>query len=269
MGFQTCPSFRHQTYRNHQQKSGRNNSLKYTSTKSAVFISRPNRFISHVLVEGRDEVVHVKTTGRCREILQEGATVILEEASNTNINRKTKYSLIAAYKGNVLINIDSQVPNMAVYEGIRAGSLKEFQDITKLSREVTYGNSRFDLYFESGGQKGFIEVKGVTLETDGIAMFPDAPTERGSKHVYEMIKAVEEGYAGFIFFLIQMKGVTHFTPNTVRDPEFTKALRLAQEKGVTILAYDALVSEDGICIGSPVKIVLGENDPDSLSPAAQ
>jgi len=243
--------------------------LKYTSTKPAIFISRPNRFISHVLVDGREEIVHVKTTGRCREILQEGAAVILEEADNTNTNRKTKYSLIAAYKDKILINLDSQVPNMVVYEGIKDGSLKEFQKITRLSREVTYGNSRFDLYFESGGQKGFIEVKGVTLETDGIAMFPDAPTERGSKHVYEMIKAVEEGYAGFIFFLVQMKGVEYFTPNTVRDPEFTKALRLAQEKGVTILAYDALVYEDGIRAGNPVKVVLEKNVPNRLSPTAQ
>jgi sugar fermentation stimulation protein A len=228
--------------------------LKYTSIKSATFISRPNRFISHVLVDGRDEVAHVKNTGRCREILQEGAAIILEEASNPN--RKTKYSLIAAYKGDVLINIDSQVPNMVVYEAIKKEMLKEFHEITRLSREVTYGNSRFDLYFESGEQKGFIEVKGVTLEVDGIAMFPDAPTERGSKHVYEMIKAVEEGYAGFIFFLIQMKGVTHFTPNVVRDPKFAKALRLAQEKGVTILAYDALVDDAGICIGNPVPVIL-------------
>jgi sugar fermentation stimulation protein A len=228
--------------------------LKYKSIKPAVFISRPNRFISHVLVDGRVEVVHVKNTGRCREILQEGAAVILEEASNTN--RKTKYSLIAAYKGDALINIDSQIPNMVVYEALKDTKLKEFPQITKLSREVTYGNSRFDLYFEIGEQKGFIEVKGVTLEVDGIAMFPDAPTERGSKHVYEMIKAVEEGYSGFIFFLIQMKGVTHFTPNTIRDPEFTKALRLAHKKGVTILAYDALVGEDEICIGSSVKVML-------------
>ena len=171
--------------------------MKYTPIKSAVFISRPNRFISHVLIDGKDEIVHVKNTGRCREILQEGISVILEEASNAN--RKTKYSLIAAYKGDVLINIDSQVPNMVVYEAIKDEKLKEFQKITKLSREVTFGNSRFDLYYECGEQKGFIEVKGVTLETDGVAMFPDAPTERGSKHVYEMIKAVEQGYAGFYF----------------------------------------------------------------------
>jgi sugar fermentation stimulation protein A len=228
--------------------------MKYTTVKAATFISRPNRFLSHVLVDGQEEIVHVKNTGRCREILQEGVTVILEEA--TNINRKTKYSLIAAYKGDVLINIDSQVPNMVVYEGIADGRIKEILNITKLSREVCYGNSRFDLYFESNGQKGFIEVKGVTLESDGIAMFPDAPTERGCKHVYEMIKAVEEGYAGFIFFLIQMKGVRYFTPHVVRDPKLAMALKLAQEKGVTILAYDAEVLEDEITLGAPIEIVI-------------
>lgn len=231
--------------------------MNYTSIKPAVFLSRPNRFLAHVLVDGREEVVHVKNTGRCKEILKEGAALVLEEAGNTN--RKTKYSLIAAYKGDVLINIDSQVPNMVVYEAIEEDCLEGFQKLTKLSREVTYGNSRFDLYFERNGQKGFIEVKGVTLEADGTAMFPDAPTQRGCKHIYEMIKAVEEGYDGYIFFLIQMKGVTHFTPNTVRDPAFAKALRLAHKKGVTILAYDALVLEDEICLGTPVKVILEDN----------
>jgi sugar fermentation stimulation protein A len=228
--------------------------MKYTPVKTATFINRPNRFLSHVLVDGQEETVHVKNTGRCREILQEGATVILEEA--TNRNRKTKYSLIAAYKGEVLINIDSQVPNMVVYEGILDGKIKEINNVTKLSREVCYGNSRFDLYFESNGKKGFIEVKGVTLESDGIAMFPDAPTERGCKHVYEMIKAVEEGYAGYIFFLIQLKGVRYFTPHVVRDPKLAMALKLAKEKGVIILAYDSLVLEDEINIGVPVEIVI-------------
>lgn len=230
--------------------------MNYTSIKSAVFLSRPNRFLAHVLVDGREEVVHVKNTGRCKEILQEGACVILEAAGNPN--RKTKYSLIAAYKGSVLINIDSQVPNSVVYETIKSNLLEEFQPVTKLLREVTYGNSRFDLYFESGQRKGFIEVKGVTLEADGAALFPDAPTERGRKHIYEMIKAVEEGYEGYLFFLIQLKGVTHFTPNTLRDPAFAKALRLAHTKGVTILAYDAIVGEAEISIGNPVKVSLEE-----------
>ena len=227
--------------------------MKYTTVKTATFINRPNRFLSHVIVDGQEEIVHVKNTGRCREILQEGATIILEKA--TNINRKTKYSLIAVYKGDVLVNIDSQVPNMVVYEGILDEKIEEINNVTKLSREVCYGNSRFDLYFESNGKKGFIEVKGVTLESDGIALFPDAPTERGCKHVYEMIKAVEEGYAGYIFFLIQLKGVRYFTPHVIRDPKFAMALKLAREKGVTILAYDSVVLEDEITIGVPLEIV--------------
>ncbi|SDI16810.1 sugar fermentation stimulation protein A [Desulfosporosinus hippei DSM 8344] len=228
--------------------------MKYSSVKVARFIRRPNRFIAHVIVDNNEEIVHVKNTGRCREILQEGTMVILEEAKNTE--RKTKYSLIASYKGDVLINIDSQVPNLVVFDGIKEGKIKELHNVTKLSKEVVYGNSRFDLYFETKDQSGFIEVKGVTLETEGIAMFPDAPTQRGCKHIYEMIKAVQEGYGGFIFFLIQMTGVNYFTPFEIRDPEFTKALRLASEKGVTILAYDSIVSEDGITIGTPVEVRL-------------
>lgn len=226
--------------------------MKYTSVKVAKFLRRPNRFIAHVILDNKEEIVHVKNTGRCREILQEGTLVILEAAKNTE--RKTKYSIIAAYKGDVLINIDSQIPNMVVYHGIQEGKIKEFQDITKLSREFVYGNSRFDLYFETKHQRGFIEVKGVTLENDGIAMFPDAPTQRGCKHIYEMIKAVEEGYAGCIFFLIQMRGVNYLTPHVIRDPEFAKALKLANEKGVTILAYDSVVTEDGITIGTPIRV---------------
>lgn len=228
--------------------------MKYTSVKTAQFIKRPNRFIAHVMLDNREEIVHVKNTGRCREILKEGASVILEESGNTN--RKTKYSLIAGYKEEVLINIDSQVPNAVVYEAILENKVKELQEVVKLSREVVYGNSRFDLSFETNEHKGFIEVKGVTLETEGVAMFPDAPTDRGRKHVYEMIKAVEEGYEGYLFFLIQMKGVSYFTPFELRDPKFSEALRLASTKGVKILAYDAIVHEDEIRIGEPVEIRL-------------
>lgn len=228
--------------------------MKYTSIKVAKFIRRPNRFTAHVILDNHEEIVHVKNTGRCKEILREGTKVILEEAKNRS--RKTKYSIIAVYKGDVLINIDSQIPNMVVYQGITEGKIKEFHDVTKLSKEIVYGNSRFDLYFETKEQRGFIEVKGVTLKTEGIAMFPDAPTQRGCKHIHEMIKAVEEGYAGFIFFLIQMKGVNYFTPFELRDLEFAKALKLANEKGVKVLAYDSIVSEDEITIGSPVEVRL-------------
>ncbi len=226
--------------------------MKYLDIKTAKFIKRPNRFIAHVLVDNHEEIVHVKNTGRCKEILIEDTEVILEAGNNPE--RKTKYSIIAAYKEDVLINIDSQVPNKVVYEGILDHRIDEIKEITKLSREVVYGNSRFDLYFETKEKKGFIEVKGVTLIEDGIALFPDAPTKRGCKHIYEMIKAVEEGYAGYIFFLIQMKGVRYFTPHTIRDPEFAAALKLAREKGVTIIAYDSFVAKDEIRIASPVEI---------------
>ncbi len=228
--------------------------MKYTSVKAARFIKRPNRFIAHVIVDNDEEIVHVKNTGRCKEILQEGTVVILESAKN--MERKTKHSVIAAYKGDILINIDSQVPNMVIYHGIKEGKIEELHNVSKLSKEIVYGNSRFDLYFETKEKRGFIEVKGVTLETEGIAMFPDAPTQRGCKHIYEMIKAVEEGYAGFIIFLIQMKGVKYFTPHELRDPEFARALKLAHEKGVTILAYDSIVQEDEITIGTPVDVLL-------------
>jgi sugar fermentation stimulation protein A len=228
--------------------------LKYKSAITASFINRPNRFLAHVMIDGREEVVHVKNTGRCREILTEGTGVILEEAETAG--RKTRYSLISAYKGEVLINIDSQVPNTVVYQSILEGGVAEVPKVTKLSREVTYGSSRFDLYFEAGEQKGFIEVKGVTLEAEGVALFPDAPTQRGTRHIYEMIHAVEEGYAGYLFFLIQLKGVTRFTPNRRQDPDFAEALSLAREKGVTILAYDSIVTEDEIRLGDPVEIYL-------------
>jgi len=228
--------------------------LRYSSVKTAGFISRQNRFIAHVTIDGKEEMVHVKNTGRLREILREGSTVILEESRNPE--RKTRYSLVAAYKGDVLINIDSQAPNSVVYQGIKDGRVNEICDVIKLSREVVYGNSRFDLYFESAGRKGFVEVKGATLETDGIVMFPDAPTERGCKHIYEMIRAVEEGYEGYIFFLVQLKGVKYFTPHEARDPEFAKALKLAGSRGVTILAYDSVIREDEITIGDPVEVRL-------------
>lgn len=226
--------------------------MKYTLMKKATFLERPNRFTARVAIEGREEVVHVKNTGRCREILQKGCIVILEKAVKKE--RKTGYSLIAAYKGDVLINIDSQVPNLVVYEGLLEGKVKELPPITRAAREVRYGNSRFDLAFESDGHKGFIEVKGVTLEQEGIALFPDAPTERGRKHVLEMVKAVEEGYLGVILFLIQMKGIQYFTPNELQDPKFAEALKYATAKGVQILAYDSVVTEDGIIMGDPVKV---------------
>ncbi|HOA97565.1 MAG TPA: DNA/RNA nuclease SfsA, partial [Acetivibrio saccincola] len=185
--------------------------MHYNSIKKGIFINRPNRFVANVLIDGITETVHVKNTGRCKEILVKGTTVFLEESSN--LNRKTRYSLVAAYKGDTLINIDSQAPNHVVYEAILQNKIKDFKDVLTLKKEVTFGKSRFDLYFENKSEKGFIEVKGVTLEKDGTAMFPDAPTVRGTRHILEMIDVVNNKYKGYILFLVQLKGVKCFTPN--------------------------------------------------------
>lgn len=222
----------------------------YKNIKEAIFIKRPNRFIAHVLIDGKEEIVHVRNTGRCKEILIKGTKVILEASANPN--RKTAYSLIAAYKGDTLINIDSQIPNAVVFEGVKQGKIPLISNVKFLKREVTYGNSRFDMYFEKENSRGFIEVKGVTLEEDGLAMFPDAPTERGRKHLIEMADAVANGYEGFIIFLIQMKGVKAFLPNTMMDPEFSAELKESAVKGVKVLAYDSIVKENEIIIANEV-----------------
>jgi sugar fermentation stimulation protein A len=228
--------------------------MKYNHIVRGIFLTRINRFVAHVLIDGAEEVVHVKNTGRCKELFIAGTTVILEKAQNPE--RKTRFSVIAIYKGNRLINIDSQIPNYVVFEALQSGHIPEITEIQRVKKEVTYGNSRFDLYFESDGCRGFIEVKGVTLEEEGLVMFPDAPTVRGTKHVLEMIKAVENGYKGYILFLIQMKGVKSFSANRKTDPNFSAALQLAAQKGVILLAYDSLVSEDEIILGDRVNIVL-------------
>ena len=224
----------------------------YNNTKKGIFIKRPNRFIAHVLVDGKEELVHVRNTGRCREILIEGTKVVLEASKNPN--RKTAYSLIAAYKGDMLINIDSQIPNAVVFEAISQGKIPLISSVKYLRREVTYGNSRFDMYFEKEKSKGFIEVKGVTLEENGLAMFPDAPTERGRKHLIEMGHAVLHGYEGYIIFLIQMKGVQGFSPNYAMDPKFSEELKLSADKGVKVLAYESIVLENEISISQEIKI---------------
>lgn len=229
--------------------------MHYPLTKTATFLKRPNRFIAHVLLDGKEEIVHVKNTGRCRELLRPNVPVILEESLNPN--RKTKYSLIAVYKDKLLVNMDSQAPNTVIWESIKNNQIPEINHITALRREVTFGQSRFDLYFETEDQRrGFLEVKGVTLENQGIAMFPDAPTLRGTKHIREMIRAVQAGYQGFIVFLVQMKGITHFTPNRAMDKDFSDALTEAQGAGVQILVFDALVKENFITLGEKINYTL-------------
>ncbi len=228
--------------------------MKYTNIVEGTFIDRPNRFIANVLINDKLEKVHVKNTGRCKEILKKGTKVYLEKSNNPN--RKTKYSLISAYKGDLLINIDSQVPNDVVHSSILTNKIPELADIDLLKREVNYKNSRFDFYFEKDNMKGFIEVKGVTLEIDGISLFPDAPTKRGTKHIHEIISSVKEGYNSYIFFLIQMPNIKYFKPNTDMDKEFSNALLLANEKGVNLLAYNSIVEPDKISLGERIKLLL-------------
>ncbi|QSX08848.1 DNA/RNA nuclease SfsA [Alkalibacter rhizosphaerae] len=233
--------------------------MKYGRIIKGHFIKRPNRFIARVGVGEQEEIAHVKNTGRCAELLLEDSIVYLEEA--TNPNRKTKFSLIAVEKkGNdgkyILVNMDSQVPNSVVEEGLKEGSIPEIGEVTFYKREATVGRSRFDFYCETKEAKGYIEVKGVTLEEDGVARFPDAPTERGRKHLNELKELQMEGYRNFVFFLIQMKGPIRFEPNDETDPKFGEALRHARNMGVEILCYDTLVARDAIVLDRPIPIQL-------------
>ena len=211
--------------------------MKYLKTLQAKFIDRPNRFIVHVDLNGIVETVHVKNTGRCKELLIKGVTVILEESDNES--RKTKYDLIAVYKENFgLINIDSQAPNKVAKEWL------ESKDYTYIKPEYTYGNSRIDFYMEKDDRKYLMEVKGCTLERDGIGYFPDAPTERGVKHIYELIKAKEDGYEVSLAFVIQMEGVNEVLPNIETHPEFGVAIDDAKKAGVNIVFIKCRVYEN-------------------------
>ena len=215
-------------------------------------MERPNRFIAYAELNGKKETIHVKNTGRCAELLRPGAVIYVQESGNPA--RKTKWDLIAVEKGDLLINMDSQIPNRVVQEWIEAGNL--FPDVSLVRPETTYGNSRFDLYVEAGEKKIFIEVKGVTLEDNGVCRFPDAPSDRAVKHLEELVRAKKEGYKAYVFFVIQMKGVSYFTPNTDTHPAFAEALRQAKEAGVNILAYDCNVTPDSIVVSEPVDVVL-------------
>lgn len=234
--------------------------MKYNNSIAATFISRPNRFIAYCQIGEETVKVHVKNTGRCKELLIPGVTVYLEYDGNPR--RKTAYSLIAVQKGERLINMDSQVPNKVFYEAVRLEKISLpglNQKILMLKPEKTYKNSRFDAYIETETEKAFVEVKGVTLEEDGIVRFPDAPTERGIKHIYELIEAVSEGYKAYLVFIIQMNEIKYFTPNRQTQEAFAVALELAEQKGVTLLAYDCTVQADQIEIRNPVPVILNPN----------
>lgn len=230
--------------------------MNYRNIKPGIFLSRPNRFIARVLIDGREETVHVKNTGRCRELLVPGCTVYLEKSDNPS--RKTPFDLIAVEKntekGTILINMDSQIPNACCAELLPQTGL--FSPAAEIKREVKFGSSRFDICVTDGDRKSFVEVKGVTLERDGLALFPDAPTERGVKHVRELIEAKKQGFGAYIIFIIQMSEVHTFSPNRVMQPEFAEALLEAQEAGVKILAFDCIVTPDSITARKPVKVIL-------------
>ena len=230
--------------------------MKYNNIIEGIFLERPNRFIAKVLIDNKEEIVHVKNTGRCKEILISGAKVFLYKSDNPE--RKTKYDLVCVEKAvkdkSFLINIDSQVPNTVAEEWLKKGNL--FPKDAIIKREVTFENSRFDFYIEDKGIKTFLEVKGVTLENDGVVSFPDAPTERGIKHLNELCKCVDEGYNAYILFVVQMKSPKYFTVSDVNHKEFGDALRNAQKHGVKIIAVDCLVKPDELSIEDYVDIKL-------------
>ncbi len=229
--------------------------MRYGKVVRGSFVSRPNRFIAFCEIDGAIERCHVKNTGRCREILVPGATVILSESGNPE--RKTRYDLIAVYKEGNLINIDSQAPNAAFNEFLHRTDM--FGPDPRIFPEHVHGDSRFDFYVESGDMRIFVEVKGVTLEDRGICRFPDAPTERGLKHLRGLEKCVEEGYEAYVAFVVQMKGMIRFEPNRCTDPAFSEELEKANGRGVGILVYDCAVEEDSMVIDSPLPYRLGHS----------
>jgi len=223
----------------------------YSDMSRGTFLARPNRFSAHVEIDGQPEVVHVKNTGRCRELLPAGAEVWCQKSANPN--RKTKFDLITVRKGSRLINMDSQAPNLAAKEWLAAGGLGEIEN---LRAETKHGDSRFDFSFTKDNKTCFLEVKGVTLETDGICAFPDAPTERGAKHLRGLTEAAKTGYGAYVLFVIQMADVKYLHPNDATDPEFGRALREAAANGVEVLAVDCEVTVNQMTVGNFVPVVL-------------
>lgn len=228
--------------------------IRYEKMKQGVFLSRPNRFVAHVRLDGREEICHVKNTGRCRELLLPGAEVWCQHHDDPG--RKTAWSLITVRKGERLVNLDSQVPNKLALDYVKQGGLGFAPQMVK--PEQTYGNSRFDLYYEAGERRGFVEVKGVTLEDGGVARFPDAPTQRGRKHLLELQAAVEAGFDAWVLFVIQMADIRRFEPNWPRDPDFAEALCRAAAHGVQVRAVECFVTEDSLAITKEVPVALKE-----------
>lgn len=225
--------------------------MRYDRMVKGIFLARPNRFVAHIEIEGQTEVCHVKNTGRCRELLPAGAQVWCQKSANPN--RKTKYDLIAVQKGDRLINMDSQAPNTAAGEWIRSGGMG---NVEQVRAETVHGDSRFDFSFILDGKQCFLEVKGVTLETDGICAFPDAPTERGVKHLRGLTAAVAEGYKAYVLFVVQMENVRYLHPNDETDPAFGAALREAAAAGVQVLAMDCKVTPESMTLRESIPVWL-------------
>ena len=225
--------------------------MQYKTMVPGVFLARPNRFIAHIEIDGKPEVCHVKNTGRCKELLPSGAKVWCEISDNPN--RKTKFDLIAVQKGSRLINMDSQSPNAAAKEWLLGGGLGAIED---LRPETVHADSRFDFSFTKDGKRCFLEVKGVTLENDGVCAFPDAPTQRGAKHLRGLAAAAGEGLGAYVLFVIQMADVKYLHPNDATDPAFGAALREAAAAGVELLAMDCAVTPDTMALRQSVPVVL-------------
>ena len=225
--------------------------MEYANMRPGKFLARPNRFIAHIEIDGSVQVCHVKNTGRCKELLVPGCTVWCQESDKPE--RKTKFDLIAVQKGDRLINMDSQAPNAAAKEWLAGGGLGEIEN---LRAEVFQGDSRFDFAFRKDGIQCFLEVKGVTLETDGVCAFPDAPTERGVKHLEGLTQLSKEGFGAYVLFVIQMEDVRYLHPNYVTDPAFAKALKEAAAAGVQVLAVDCAVTPSTMVIQNPVEVRL-------------
>lgn len=227
--------------------------MEYRAVCPARFVARPNRFVARVQLDGAEQTVHVKNTGRCRELLVPGATVYLAEGDNPA--RKTRYDLVAVQKGSLLINLDSQAPNKVFAEWARAGQFRP--GLTLLRPETRWGNSRFDFYWEdAAGHRGFVEVKGCTLEENGHARFPDAPTLRGVKHLEELALCRQQGYEATVCFVLQMAGMANFSPNDATHPEFGAALRRAAQSGVEVLARECTVTPATLTLAGPVPVRL-------------
>ena len=225
--------------------------MRYENMVPGIFLRRPNRFIAHIEIGGKEEICHVKNTGRCRELLPAGAKVWCQHFDSPK--RKTAYDLITVEKGKRLINMDSQAPNKAAHEWLEQGGLGS---ISNLRPETAFGNSRFDFSFQKEGRQCFLEVKGVTLETDGVCAFPDAPTQRGAKHLQELTRLAQEGYGAYVLFVIQMADVCYLHPNDATDPAFGNALRQAAAAGVEILAMDCSVTQNTMELRKGVEVRL-------------